>query len=602
MIHAATLSVSPIGKGSITGSEIECPVHCSEEYDDGSVETLSANPEAGWQFSGWSGSIESMDNPITVTVTGYMTIFAIFSEISVPDYTITATAGTGGSILPPGNISVMQGNSQTFVITPDAGYHVADVLVDGSSAGAVSSYTFTNVRADHSIRASFAINIITYSITASAGAGGNISPAGNVGVSQGSSQTFIITPNAGYHVADVLVDGTSAGAVSSYTFTNVRADHSIRASFAINIITYSITASAGAGGNISPAGNVGVSQGSSQTFIITPNAGYHVADVLVDGTSAGAVSSYTFTNVTVSHSIRASFAINTGTDTYTLMVSISGEGAVTMDPEGNMYESGTQVLLTASATKGWVFSRWNGDITGSANPVSLTMNADKAIEAIFLEDGDIDGVASVEEQGPDGTDTSYDGNNDGIPDREQANVASLHSYDGQYYCTIVSPQETTLVGVTMTAPPDGAPADYEFPYGLISFTITGINPGDSTNVRVILGEICTTYYKYDETRNAWEEFIYDNETGTGAEVNKNIVTLSFVDGLRGDQDGAANGVIVDAGTPAVKHQSEQWYERSCFISASDACSTFDDYAWAAAFFFLLIMIRIAALSKRMRRE
>ena len=58
------------------------------------------------------------------------------------------------------------GADQTFTITPDASYHVADVLVDGVSVGAVTSYTFTNVTADHTIEASFAIN--TYTITATA--------------------------------------------------------------------------------------------------------------------------------------------------------------------------------------------------------------------------------------------------------------------------------------------------------------------------------------------------------------------------------------------------------------------------------------------------
>ncbi len=92
------------------------------------------------------------------------------------------------------------------------------------------------------------------------------------------------------------VDGTSVGAVASYTFTNVTAARSIVASFVAK--TYVISASAGTNGTISPSGSVSVSQGGSQAFTITANTGYQVADVKVDGTSVGAVSSYTFTNVT----------------------------------------------------------------------------------------------------------------------------------------------------------------------------------------------------------------------------------------------------------------------------------------------------------------
>src|SRR5204863_278979 len=142
-------------------------------------------------------------------------------------------------------------------ITADPCYHVADVLVDGVSVGAVSSYTFNNVTAAHMIAASFAVDVKT--ITASAGPHGAISPSGTAAVDCGSNQTFTITPDACYHVADVVVDGASVGALSTYTFNNVTANHTITASFAIDVET--ITASAGAHGAISPTGAVSVDCG-----------------------------------------------------------------------------------------------------------------------------------------------------------------------------------------------------------------------------------------------------------------------------------------------------------------------------------------------------
>ncbi len=71
------------------------------------------------------------------------------------EYTITASAGANGSIDPEGDVVVTAGDDQIFTITPDSGYEVADVLVDGVSVGAVTSYTFTNVQANHTIEASF---------------------------------------------------------------------------------------------------------------------------------------------------------------------------------------------------------------------------------------------------------------------------------------------------------------------------------------------------------------------------------------------------------------------------------------------------------------
>jgi hypothetical protein len=76
-------------------------------------------------------------------------------------------------------------------------------------------------------------------------------------------------------------------------------------------LSYTITASAGSNGSISPLGAVSVNYGANQTFSITPGANYHVADVLVDNVSQGAITTYTFNNVTINHTISATFAINT---------------------------------------------------------------------------------------------------------------------------------------------------------------------------------------------------------------------------------------------------------------------------------------------------
>ncbi len=70
-------------------------------------------------------------------------------------YTIEATAGAGGSISPSGSVSVREGGDQTFTITPDKGYAVSNVKIDGKSIGAVKSYTFANVSKTHTIEVIF---------------------------------------------------------------------------------------------------------------------------------------------------------------------------------------------------------------------------------------------------------------------------------------------------------------------------------------------------------------------------------------------------------------------------------------------------------------
>ena len=166
-----------------------------------------------------------------------------------------------------------------------------ELRVGGAGVTSATSRTFT---------------LSAFTITASADAGGSISPSGTVSVNSGASQAFTFTPNTGYHVDSVIVDGVNQGSIPNYTFTNVTANHTIRASFAIN--TFTITPSADPGGTISPSSPVTVNYGANQGFSFTPNTGYHVDSVLVDGVNQGSLPSYTFTNVTANHSIRVSFA------------------------------------------------------------------------------------------------------------------------------------------------------------------------------------------------------------------------------------------------------------------------------------------------------
>jgi hypothetical protein len=245
----------------------------------------------------------------------------IAAEFAINVFTVTSEAGAHGSVSPEGAQSVTYGaDSPTFQFAPDTGYHVADVTVDGTSVGAASSWQLTNVTTDHVVVATFAID--SYNVHASAGTHGSISSAGDNSVEYGSGKSFTITPDANYHVADVLVDDVSVGAVTSYDFTAVAAAHTIRATFAID--THGVTASPGPHGSITPSGTTQVAHGSSQTYQIVPNTYYHVADVKVDNVSVGAVTSYTLTNVTAAHTVSASFE----TTQYPITSSAGPNGAI----------------------------------------------------------------------------------------------------------------------------------------------------------------------------------------------------------------------------------------------------------------------------------
>ncbi|HEV8539358.1 MAG TPA: SdrD B-like domain-containing protein, partial [Bacteroidota bacterium] len=246
--------------------------------------------------------------------------------------TIIASASTGGTINPSGNIVISSHGDTTFTFTPNTGYHSDSVIVDGVKVDSLASYRFRNVTFNHTIRVVFA-NL--YTITSSAGANGGISPFGQVSVNPGGSQTFNFTPSTGYHVDSLIVDGVSQAIAASYTFTNVTTNHTIRVAFHIDQFT--ISASAGANGSISPSGAISVSYGGNQTFNFTPSTGYHVDSLIVDGVSEAVAASYTFTNVTTNHTIRVVFRI----DQFTISASagangsISPSGAISVSYGGN---------------------------------------------------------------------------------------------------------------------------------------------------------------------------------------------------------------------------------------------------------------------------
>ena len=281
--------------GAISGDTPQTVSH------GGSGTAVTAVPDAaaGYQFVGWS------DGVLTATrtdadVTADLSVTATFA---LGQYTLTYDAGPGGTVSGDTPQTVSHGGSGTAVTAvPDAaaGYR----FVGWSDGVLTATRTDADVTADLSVTATFALD--TFTITPSAGVNGSISPALAQTVDYGADLTFTITPDLGYLVADVLVDGISVGPVTSYAFTGVTADHTISASFAIAAFT--ITPSAGPHGSITPSTPQAVEYGQDKTFTIKPASGYYIADVLIDGVSTGPVSTYTFGAVAADHTISASFA------------------------------------------------------------------------------------------------------------------------------------------------------------------------------------------------------------------------------------------------------------------------------------------------------
>ena len=116
--------------------------------------------------------------------------------------------------------------------------------------------------------------------------------------------------NTGYHVSDVKINGTSIGIPESFA-TNITGTTSVDVSFAVS--TCGFTINSGIHGSVSP-GNQTVNWGNSLILTVSPEVGYHVADVIVNGSSVGALTSYSF-SASGPTTIAATFAIDTFTIT-----------------------------------------------------------------------------------------------------------------------------------------------------------------------------------------------------------------------------------------------------------------------------------------------
>jgi len=197
-----------------------------------------------------------------------------------------------------------------------------------------------------------------------------------VEVDCGADQTFTITPDPCYQIADVVVDGKSVGPVSSYTFEDVTSDHTIVASF--ELITYTLTVASDPpeGGTVTGGGTY--SCGAQATVIAIPNPCYKFVNWTEGGVEVSTDPSYSFT-VEGDRSLVAHFA----PEFYTITVEVKGQGTVELSPFKDAYCKGDIVQLTAIPDAGWRFERWEGDLSGLLSSKALVIDGDKFVVAVF---------------------------------------------------------------------------------------------------------------------------------------------------------------------------------------------------------------------------
>jgi len=356
----------------------------------GSAITITATPTAGCTFVGWTttsnvsyisiansgAAVTTISATSSLPQSGTATVTATFAgNVSGP---ITIAAGANGRVTPTSTTLTYAGVGTAITATPSTGYHFVSWagsvnpsylnISNTSTAGTTISAT-SNMPQDGvaTVTATFAIN--TYTISASAGSNGTITPSGGTPKNYGATQAYVITPATGYYIAFVLVDGNAVAVTSPYTFTAIAADHTISVSFAINTYTIAVIAGTndiGSNGTVTPVGVTIKNFWESQTYTITPNIGYHIASLTVDGNAVTVAATYTFANVTINHTIGATFAAGVS-GPITIAAVANGSVAPTSTTLTYM---GTPAAITATANTGYYFVSWA--VTVNPSYVSIT--------------------------------------------------------------------------------------------------------------------------------------------------------------------------------------------------------------------------------------
>lgn len=293
-------------------------------------------------------------------------------------FNLSASATGNGTISPNGTMSILQGNNQTYTITPNYGHDISSLLIDGVSVATTTSYTLSNVQADHTIDVTFAQNPSApfFNIIATAGLHGTISSMGTTTIQQGNNQTYTITPDAGYDITSLTVDGVATTTSSTFTFSNINADHTIDATFADLVSPVgptAVTSSSHSVSTISSNQNVSVSWDTATDNVAL--AGYSYAWDANPATSPDAVVDTVTPNATST--------LPNGT-WYFHVVSVDTSGNVSTPTInfGPIIISDSQVLISNSTIGGTVYGLYSPSIA-SSTALGITGTSTLTNSALF---------------------------------------------------------------------------------------------------------------------------------------------------------------------------------------------------------------------------
>lgn len=374
-IPQLTVTPNSAAGGTVTGAGT---------FAQSSTVTVSATPKTGYTFTNWTDSagttVVSTSSSYQFAMNGNRALIANFTLIPPTQYAVTLSSNpvAGGSTFGSGSYNT--GSTVTVIESPNPGYTFVNWTEAGTIVSTNSSYQFT-ITGNRTLVANFTtIPALQFAVllTPNPAAGGTTTGSGSY--TANTSVTITATPNTGYSFANFTENGTIISTSSSYTFA-ITATRTLVANFVINTYTLDATASPTAGGTITKTPDQPKYDHGTQVVLTATAATGYAFTNWTDGGTIVSTSSVYQVSMTRNRVMVANFTLkNYG---LTLTIVPTAGGSVSKNPDKASYDSGTTVVLTATANAGYTFTSWAGDASGSTNPLTVTMNSNKNIVANF---------------------------------------------------------------------------------------------------------------------------------------------------------------------------------------------------------------------------
>lgn len=286
----------------------------SGTFEEGAKIILTAYTNKTYVFEGWYKGNQKVGDLDVFEIADIRTNDSYIAKFSKATYMIAVTSENNKYGTVTGSGTYEQGKSATIKATPKAGYVFTGWYEEGKKISDNQEYKIDNINKDRALRAEFKTEKHTVNLNVYPKNAGTVSGAGKV--DHKGSAKITAKANKGYKFKSFILNNQTLSVKDHYELKNIDRDISITAYFEEeNAETCSIVSGvANKGGAISPSGKLDISKHGSITYSIATENGYAIQEVEVDGKKIGAVSSYTFKDITKDHKISVVFAPKKGNE------------------------------------------------------------------------------------------------------------------------------------------------------------------------------------------------------------------------------------------------------------------------------------------------